>query len=440
VTAELVEPPYIEGGQIGRGGMSTVNRASPKTGGADIALKRPIIWPDSHSNERLRREISVLNELSHPNVIPLLDHGVDQDGMSWYTMPIAEGSLKDIWESGTAGMSAEDVCLSILQQIAAGIGHMHEAGFIHRDVKPANILSLGSNNWVIADCGLVRRPVGETTAGYTGSATVMGTLGFIAPEAHGDPHGVTPAADIYSLGRVIAWLLTGQTPVMTDPLLPRIGSPWRPVVRELTHKNPAQRPQSMDAALARARELLQAGEVSDVDAFRAAVRDRGSALLPTNPLWGTVIDNAENYDFMIDDVATIKSASVVNWATANHSDAASLAEQMIEHLQSGDLNGRSVEDVVPALSWIQDVLTALDTVGDLDSFEDAALGYVSAVRFWDRYAHNAHIRSWLPGLSTKAGDVLAGAIRQAGEIDYFTREFNQTRVASVTLGSLLRRR
>ena len=420
--------------------MSTVTRAAPLSGGQDVALKRPIDWPGSHSNERLKREISVLDELDHPNVIPLLDHGVDQSGMYWYTMPIAEGSLKDIWESGNAGTSAEDLCLLVLQHIAAGLSNMHEAGFVHRDVKPANILLLKNKIWVVADCGLVRRPIGETTAEYTGSVSVMGTFGFIAPETHGDPHGVSAAADVYSLGRIFAWLLTGQTPIMTDPLLPDIGNPWRPVVREFTHKNPVQRPQSMNAAHARALGLLAASEISDVDAFRAAINERGNALLPTNPLWGTVIDNAENYDFMIDDVARIKSSSVVNWATANPGEATPMAEQMTEHLLNGDLNGRGIEDTVAPLSWIQDVLTALDAAGDLSAFEDVALRYVEAVRSLDRYAHNAHIRSWLPELSAKAGDVLAGAIRQAGETDYFTREFNQARVASDSLGSLLRRR
>ena len=88
---------------------------------------------------------------------------------------------------------------------------------------------------------------------------------------------------------------------------------------------------------------------------------------------------------------------------------------MAEHLLNGDLNGRGWEDAVAPLSWIQGVLTALDAVSDLNAFEDVALRYVEAVRTWDRYAHNAHIRSWLPELSAQAGDVLAGAIRQPVE-------------------------
>lgn len=440
---EMVEEssdfPYVELSQIGRGGMCTVSRAVKRGAAEEVALKRPIPWPDSHSNERLRREISVLDELDHQNVISLLDHGVDGDGMCWYTMPVAEGSLKHLWESGQVTVGAGDLCVTVLDDIAAGLGHMHDAGFIHRDVKPANVLLMAEGIWVIADCGLVRRPIGETTAEYTGNASVMGTFGFIAPEAHGDPHGVSPAADVYSLGRVFAWLLTGQTPIMTESLLPPIGSPWRPVIREFTHRNPARRPQSMRAARLRARELLKASEVSDIETFRAALDERGGGLLPTNPLWGTVIDNAEDYDFMIDQVSRIKSTSIVNWGTANPAEASSVASQMAEHLLNGDLNGRSWEATVGPLSFVQDVLTALDAVKDLDSFEDIALRYVEAVRTWDRYAHNAHIRGWLPDLSTKAGEVLAGAIQQAGEVEYFRSEFNQTRVASSALGSLLRR-
>jgi serine/threonine protein kinase len=148
-----------------------------------------------------------MSSVSHPHVMPILDWGVDDDGDYWYAMPVARGSLKELWEEGHVTGTAEEIAGEVLEAVSQGLGAMHAAGFVHRDVTPGNVLALdgdtssSGSRWVIADCGLVRRPVGETTLTLTGSATTMGTLGFISPEAHGDPHRVTKAADVYSLGR-----------------------------------------------------------------------------------------------------------------------------------------------------------------------------------------------------------------------------------------------
>lgn len=121
-------------------------------------------------------------------------------------------------------------------------------------VTPNNVLGFpdqerGSGvRWVIADCGLARRPLGETTEGLTGSVSRLGTDGYMAPESFGDPHSVTESADVYSLGRILAFLLTGRRPTVTTPLLPDDG-PWRPVVRRFTRPDPAERPRTADEAL-----------------------------------------------------------------------------------------------------------------------------------------------------------------------------------------------
>ena len=189
--------PYVEHSQIGRGGMSTVTRAAKRGDREEVALKRPIPWPGSHNNERLKREISVLAELDHPNVIRLLDHGVNQTGMYWYTMPIGKKAEGRLGIRPLGHQRRATMCDGARRHRRRPRSHARRR-VLHRDVKPANVLLVAGGTWVIADCGLVRRPIGETTAEYTGSASVMGTFGFIAPEAHGDPHGVSPAADVYS--------------------------------------------------------------------------------------------------------------------------------------------------------------------------------------------------------------------------------------------------
>lgn len=123
---------------------------------------------------------------------------------------------------------------------------------MHRDVTPPNIVRIthdGQARWVIADFGLVRRPRGLTTVVRTMVGSEFGTAGFAAPEAWDDPHAMTAQADIYSLGRVVAWAVTGRLPAPNRTLLPDDG-PWRTFVQRATQDEPTARPISMRALVA----------------------------------------------------------------------------------------------------------------------------------------------------------------------------------------------
>lgn len=433
--------PYKELGQSGRGGMAVVYRATHnKKPGPDVAVKRPL--PFGNANERLRREIDVMSSVSHPHVMPILDWGVDDDGDYWYAMPVARGSLKELWEEGHVTGTAEEIAREVLEAVSQGLGAMHDAGFIHRDVTPGNVLALdgdtssSASRWVIADCGLVRRPVGETTLTLTGSATTMGTLGFIAPEAHGDPHRVTKAADVYSLGRILAWLLTGQTPVLTDPLLP--DGAWRSVVREFTRGDSGQRPQSMEEARERAEELLEELPLSAGADFRAQIESRSGKLKPDNLLWQVVLDHVDDYDFMLDDVVLIETSAVANWTKREPNDAAPVAERMAQHLLDGDFGDRGFDVVNKHLNWFKAVLEALGDMNWNDLFEDVATSYCEAVASWNRFPHNDRVRRWLPGLFGATGDAMARAIRHSGSVDFFRAEFGSgRRFTNLALAGLL---
>ncbi len=144
-------------------------------------------------NDRLRREADSLASIDHPHAIPVLDTGTDNAGQHWYAMPIAVGSLGKLWATGFLGSDPEALCRVILDEVCSGIGALHDEGLVHRDLQPGNVLALADRKtasgirWVVADLGLVRRPLGQTTNNLTGSASVLGTLGYIAPEVHGDP-------------------------------------------------------------------------------------------------------------------------------------------------------------------------------------------------------------------------------------------------------------
>jgi serine/threonine protein kinase len=121
-------------------------------------------------------------------------------------------------------------------------------GWIHPDIKPANVLWL-DGRWVLADWGIARRPAGQTTAPQRARAGVpMGSKGFAAPELGDDTHSAGPPADVYSLGQLIGWAVTGRDPLENIALVPPAG-PWRGVVREATRPDPGRRPATVQAFL-----------------------------------------------------------------------------------------------------------------------------------------------------------------------------------------------
>jgi serine/threonine-protein kinase len=127
--------------------------------------------------------------------------------------------------------------------VCSALETAHGVGWLHRDLKPANILSI-DGRWTVADWGLGRRPLGDTTfTGRTTAGAFLGTYGFAAPEQATDAHNATPSADLYSLGQIIGWARTGEIPKDGTPLLPT-AEPWRSVVAAVTVRDAAARPQN----------------------------------------------------------------------------------------------------------------------------------------------------------------------------------------------------
>ena len=252
----------VEHPEVGRGGYAIVYRATHKATGAVVAFKRTI-EDDEESLGRLRREIQEQGRLDHPHIMPILDqceHG------HWFTMPLAEGDLEKLRPRLT-----EDDLLTALDQVAEGLAAAHDRGLLHRDVTPRTILALADDElgrtWVLGDWGLVRRPRGKTTVHRTQAKHPFGTDGFAAPEMYDDAHAATSASDVYSLGRVAAWAVTGQWPKPNVPLEPE--GRWRNLVRRTTQMDPARRVQTM----AEFRELL--------DEIREQRQEHGGPLVPS---------------------------------------------------------------------------------------------------------------------------------------------------------------
>lgn len=229
--------------KLGEGGFAIVFEATPKgeTEGERVALKVLLKTMDPVSLDRLRKEISSLQQLDHPNIVSALE----TDGtMQWYTMPLADG---DLWRRAPELDPCEryDVISSVTRALVAA----HEKKLLHRDVSPGNILrfSDGEAGWKLADFGLVRRFPGHTTQVVT-SGRGIGTLLFAAPEMEINPHHVDERVDVFSLGQVIGWLVSGKKPRPQDTTVLSNG-PWRDLVARMTARSLDDRPRTIAEVL-----------------------------------------------------------------------------------------------------------------------------------------------------------------------------------------------
>jgi tRNA A-37 threonylcarbamoyl transferase component Bud32 len=205
----------VGGPELGHGGQGTVFRVKDRFGEhqGEYALKRV---PDINRRERFRREIDAIKRLTdrdtqqtHPYIISLIDHSaLDDTGNQFLVMPIANGG--DLSDPGRFSLYKDSIdgVLQVAKQIARALSAAHAAEIIHRDVKPANILFTGRGHelW-LSDFGicLIRE-----APRMTEPPEVMGPRAFMAPELEqGGQLEVTPSADIYSLGKVIFYMLSG---------------------------------------------------------------------------------------------------------------------------------------------------------------------------------------------------------------------------------------
>jgi tRNA A-37 threonylcarbamoyl transferase component Bud32 len=197
--------------ELGHGAMAAVYLAR------DLRYNRPVavkVLNDEMAaavgRERFRREIEIVARLNHPHILPLLDSG-DAQGFLYYVMPYAEGgSLRDRLDRETQ-LAIPDA-IGIVRDVALALEHAHRLGFIHRDVKPENILFSGGYA-LIADFGIARvaEQVSESDR-LTQSGISPGTPTYMSPEQAAGEGGVDERSDLYSLACVLYELLAGQPP------------------------------------------------------------------------------------------------------------------------------------------------------------------------------------------------------------------------------------
>ena len=201
---------------LGEGGMGVVFRARNLALDRERALKvlAPALSADERFRERFRRESRLAAAIEHPHVIPVHEAG-EQDGQLYLSMRLVEGrDLRELVAIG--GPLDPGEAAGIVAAVAAGLDAAHAAGLIHRDVKPANVLVGGgadAGRVYLTDFGISRTMRGGETV--TGTGELVGTADFVAPEQIAGEK-VDGRADVYALGAVLHFALTGQSPFPRD--------------------------------------------------------------------------------------------------------------------------------------------------------------------------------------------------------------------------------
>ena len=246
--------PYRITRVIGRGRMGIVFEGT-EDGGEPVALK--VVTTELSQDEvflrRFRREVKAAQKIEHPNVVPVLDDGVE-GGLPYLVQRlIPGGSLADrVQQSGPLSL---EQAVRLLAGAAAGIDALHGAGLVHRDIKGANILLEGETPYV-SDFGLAKD---SQASNLTRPGQALGSLDYMSPEQiRGED--VSPATDVYALGCVMWECLTGAPPFGGRPsmrvlfahlqepppdltaLRPEINAATARAVTRALEKEPADRP------------------------------------------------------------------------------------------------------------------------------------------------------------------------------------------------------
>jgi serine/threonine-protein kinase len=268
---------YTLGGKIGEGGMGEVYRAN------HALLRRPAaikLLREGEVNEaamrRFEREVQLTSELTHPNTIAIFDYGRTPEGVFYYVMEYLEGlDLGTLVER--YGPQPPGRVVHILRQVSGALEEAHGHGLVHRDIKPANIILCERGDLPdvvkVLDFGLVKDLSAQNG---TVENVVAGTPAYLSPEAIADPDSVGPSSDLYAVGAVGYFLMTGEQVFERQSLTAtlaahlqdwptppheRLGAPVPEALEQLImdclDKDPTNRPQSARAL----REALDAVEL-----------------------------------------------------------------------------------------------------------------------------------------------------------------------------------
>ncbi len=279
MASALIAGRYELGERLGHGGMSTVQVALDRRLERQVAVKllAEHLADDSQFISRFRREALAAARLVHPNIVQVFDFGLDEaSGRHYIVMEYIRGrSGAEILREETR-LGVADT-LELVDGACRGLAHAHRMGVVHRDVKPGNILRSDDGAVKLADFGIAKAMVGQTSQ-ITQAGSVLGTAAYLAPEqaTGGD---VGPPADLYGLGVVSYQLLAGRLPYDANSLTELAFMQQRerpPRLDELTRDVPPALALAIDRALA----IEPAKRYASAEEMRAALHDGARGIAP----------------------------------------------------------------------------------------------------------------------------------------------------------------
>jgi serine/threonine protein kinase/tetratricopeptide (TPR) repeat protein len=293
---------FIIDREAGAGGMGTVFRAFDRVTGEAVALK-VLRGQGAVDVERFSREAAILAELSHPAIVRYVSHGAADSGEHWLAMEWLDG--EDLAQRLCRARLSLSETLALARRVADALACAHAAGMVHRDLKPGNLLLPGGDVGLttVVDFGIARF-AGDPQR-LTCEGTVLGTLGYVAPEQIQEAGEADARADVFALGCVIFECLTGRPafagahpmavlakillegPPLLCVLRPELPEALDGLVQRMLAKDPAGRPRDAAEVVA---ELGALGDLEEapfsIPAPRSASRSRPS--IPPSSIHGPV--------------------------------------------------------------------------------------------------------------------------------------------------------
>ncbi|GEM_PF-2636285 len=267
---------YEMGQELGHGGMGVVYAASDRDLGRTVAMKvmQPEVTGSKEHAARFLREVQTTAQLEHPNIMPVYDVGISDEGCLFYTMKLVHGKTLSAALRGLRERHEDHSIprlLDMFLQVCNGVTYAHAKGVLHRDLKPDNVMLGEHGEVVVMDWGLAKvfgsvegpfQPGAvRTQSGGTLAGTVVGTPAYMAPEqARAEAESIGPHTDVYALGAILYEMLTLRAPfVGTDsldilakvlrgepPAPPRalnaaVGKPLNAIVKKAMSADPGER-------------------------------------------------------------------------------------------------------------------------------------------------------------------------------------------------------
>jgi eukaryotic-like serine/threonine-protein kinase len=288
-TGRVVAARYDLEREIGRGGMGAVWLARDSVLGREVALKRIGFLPGAQSPdlERAEREARLAARLNHPHVVAIFDLVEDQDE-TWLVMEYVDGITLSAFVQRDGALTPDEAA-PLVRQAADALAAAHEAGIVHRDVKPSNMLVNPAGQVKLTDFGIARA---EADASLTQTGLVTGSPAYLAPEV-ASGSSATEASDVWSWGATLFHLLAGRPPYdVHDNLMgalyrivheepPRLANAgWlAPALEHTMTRRPEDR-----WSMAEVREFLdRAGDVTIQPTPLAAFDDDATRLIEPTP-------------------------------------------------------------------------------------------------------------------------------------------------------------